>query len=194
MAGVGGALLALALVPLLHLASLLVVEPGATVGAGRHATADVIVVLGGDGARRARHAAALYADGWAPRVLVTGEGDCREMAAVLRGGGVPRSQIGVECRSRNTWENAQLSAPILARWSAEEAVLVTSWFHMRRAMISFGAAAPELRLVPSPTPPPRSLVAAARTMDGAMAAQEPIKLAWYALRYGAPVSTRLPGD
>lgn len=62
------------LVPFMCLASLLAVEPNAPMGTADLAPARAIVVLGGDSERRARHAAELYAEGLAPRVLVTGRG------------------------------------------------------------------------------------------------------------------------
>lgn len=51
--------------------------------------------------------------------------------------GVPKADLLLESRSRTTWQNAQFSAPILARLAAQRVWLVSSALHLRRAMFAF---------------------------------------------------------
>lgn len=149
------------------------------------AAADAIVVLGGDGPRRAAQAAKLYADGIAPRVVVSGDGDCLFIREAMMREGVPDSAISTECESRTTWENAQRTAPILAAMGVERAVLVTSWYHSRRALASFITAVPAVQWMSRPAERQQSLWDLAWEIDGGKIAKEYPKLAGYLIRYGA---------
>ncbi len=51
--------------------------------------------------------------------------------------GIPRSRLTLESKSRNTYENAQFTARLLAPKAGERWLLVTSAWHMPRAMGSF---------------------------------------------------------
>lgn len=158
------------------------------------APVDVIVVLGGDGPARATKAAAVYrslaSDG--PRVLVSGDVDCYDIAKSMIDGGVPYDKITVECASRNTWENAKFSEPLLRRMNAHSAILVTSWFHIRRAIACFQAFDPQIRWGAAPVERHQSLWEIAWQAEGAEAAKEYLKLGWYALRYGIAMSVVAP--
>lgn len=57
----------------------------------------------------------------------------------------------VENMSRNTMENAEFSARILLQQNIRTAILVTSGFHLRRAIVLFEKAG--LEVLPSPVPP-----------------------------------------
>lgn len=107
--------------------------------------ADCIVVLGGGNWSRIPHAVALYRQGVAPVILVTGDGDCADSVRMLRKAGVPAAAILEEDKSRSTRENAALSVPILRRHGFQHIVVTTSWYHSRRGLASFRRAAPELQ-------------------------------------------------
>jgi len=122
--------------------------------------ADAIVVLGGhtannrenwflpfDPARtvpRIERAAELYKAGRAPLIVLSGgalEGPVSEaqgMAHVLQNMGVPAHALLLENASRNTYENAALTADELRERGIEHVLLVTSALHMPRAMAAFG--------------------------------------------------------
>lgn len=153
--------------------------------------ADVIVVLGGDGPRRAARTAALYREGIAPRVLVTGDGDCLSIRDAMVARGVPAAAVEVECLSRDTRENARFSARLLERTGARRVVLVTSWFHMRRAAASFNAADPRLLLLAAPVEPDPDPLRRLAAPDMPRVALEYVKLGWYALRFGIMPFPRL---
>jgi uncharacterized SAM-binding protein YcdF (DUF218 family) len=122
----------------------------------RAAPADAIVILGAgtrhDGtpshshARRIRHALALYAQGYAPRLICTGgytqrhpvsEGEA--CAAMLRAHGVPEHAIFYESHSRNTEENALYVYQIMAANGWQHALLVSDSYHLFRAEAMFRA-------------------------------------------------------
>jgi uncharacterized SAM-binding protein YcdF (DUF218 family) len=146
---------------------------------------DVIVVLGGAGPSRAAKAAAVYQSIATanPRVLVSGDVDCVDIAKLMIEDGVPPDSIELECRSRNTWENAEFSAPLLKAMEARTAILVTSWFHMRRATACFKSFSPQIHWGAAPVEP-RSLWEIAPEIEGVETVKEYLKVVWYAVRYG----------
>lgn len=131
--------------------------------------ADAIVILGGGmtsnastspyaemfgAADRVWHAARLYHAGKAPVVVPTGSGEDRSSLPLLLDLGVPREAIAVEAASRNTEENARFVRELLVpRQDGEKPriLLVTSAWHMRRAMLMFRRYAPDFEIIPAAT-------------------------------------------
>ena len=134
---------------------------------------DVIVVLGGatrspgyprptaevnEAGDRLIYAAHLYAEGTAPRVLVSGGNapwvspdgppEAAIMADLLNLMGVPDEAIWLETTSRNTYENAIYSFEFLADQDVETLILVTSAFHMPRAHAIFKQG--DYTIIPAP--------------------------------------------
>jgi uncharacterized SAM-binding protein YcdF (DUF218 family) len=148
--------------------------------------ADVLVVLGGsNNADRLRRTAELYHAGAAPRILCSGEGNCEANQAWLAKNGVPVAAVLLENRSRTTRENAQLSIPILRKLGARHIIIVTSWYHSRRACHCFEHYAPDLAFYsrpayaagPLPSPwQPQGIRGHVRS--------EYLKLLGYLVRYG----------
>jgi uncharacterized SAM-binding protein YcdF (DUF218 family) len=165
------------------MASLSAADPLAG-GVGLPNKTDAIIVLGGDSTSRAVRAGQLFMRGLAPRIVIAGDGDCRYIEEILIQAGVPQDRIEVECLSRNTWENAQLSEPILRRLGVRSAIVVTNWYHSRRALICFRAAAPDIVFFSSPIGQPTPFLRLIGTSEGVNVMREYVKLAWYAVRYG----------
>jgi uncharacterized SAM-binding protein YcdF (DUF218 family) len=113
--------------------------------------ADVLVVLGGGSTERPRRAAELFHAGEAPRLLCSGEGDCRSNQRILINAGVPRAVIELECDSLNTSENAQRTIALLRKQGAKRVIIVTSWYHSRRALNCFERYAPEMEFYSRPS-------------------------------------------
>lgn len=93
-------------------------------------------------ARRFPQARVVFAGG-SGRLSDLGGIDASEGAmaeALFRSMGLPADRLLIEDRSRNTAENAALSLPLAAPEPGETWVLVTSAFHMPRAMTSFARA------------------------------------------------------
>lgn len=114
--------------------------------------ADAIVVLGGGigayqapllypelytSADRAHQAARLYKAKLAPIVIPSGTGTKFSDAVVLEELGVPKKDILIENASRNTAENASETIRILQERNVKRILLVTSSWHMPRAMMLF---------------------------------------------------------
>src|SRR6266446_5734551 len=59
--------------------------------------------------------------------------------------GVPQDAIELEDRSRTTKENAEFTTRMLQQRGVRRAIIVTSWFHSRRALNSFLSFAPEIQ-------------------------------------------------
>jgi uncharacterized SAM-binding protein YcdF (DUF218 family) len=60
--------------------------------------------------------------------------EAQDMAEFLKGIGCPEKALVLEGRSRNTYENAVESAAWLREHGKKKVLLVTSAFHMRRAV------------------------------------------------------------
>lgn len=133
--------------------------------------ADAIVDLGGGmggdedkpyadmqpGGDRAWHAARLWKAGKASIVVTSGMGTRMTDAPLICDLGVPMDAIIVESEARNTEENAIYTERILReklKKTPDEKIsvlLVTSVFHMKRAMMIFRKAAPGLVCIPAGT-------------------------------------------
>ncbi|NKX17056.1 YdcF family protein [Ochrobactrum pseudogrignonense] len=141
--------------------------------------ADVIVVRAATAATRCAGSATLK-QGRSPLILITGDGDCLFNKQIMIRDGVNPSAILVECQSGSTWQNAYYSAAVMRRIRARNAVIVTNWYHSRRAIASFRSVCPQMHFSSSPigvesTPmgfPPTSA-------DLELIAKEYAKLGWY---------------
>ena len=132
-------------------------------------------------ADRVWHAARLYKAGKAPIIIPTGSGDCESTEPLLRDLGVPQSAIVGEYEARNTEENAKFVECLLrervesCRLNVESyelnvesqsnnsnnqtiqqsnkprILLVTSAWHMRRAVLMYQKYAPGLEIIPAAT-------------------------------------------
>jgi uncharacterized SAM-binding protein YcdF (DUF218 family) len=113
--------------------------------------ADVLVVLGGAPLERPARAAELFKQGEAPRILVSGLGDDVQEEHILETNGVPAAVVFLEGKSRTTRENAEFSIPLLRAMGAKHVILVTSWYHSRRALCCFEHYAPDLQFYSRPS-------------------------------------------
>jgi uncharacterized SAM-binding protein YcdF (DUF218 family) len=113
--------------------------------------ADVIVVLGGGSHERPERAAELFKEHAAPRIIVSGWGDCENHRRLLLAAGVPANAIEMETQSRTTKENAQFTIKLLREEKVARVIIVTSWYHSRRALACFRHYAPELKFYSRPS-------------------------------------------
>ncbi len=120
---------------------------------------DAIVLLGGDidlplyprvdseiRGNRTLHTFRLYKAGKAKLILISGGnvfpqtnvyGESYYSAALLGEWGIPNNAIVVEPNSRNTYENAVETKKLLESLQVDKILLVTSAFHMPRALATF---------------------------------------------------------
>jgi uncharacterized SAM-binding protein YcdF (DUF218 family) len=113
--------------------------------------ADVIVVLGGGSHDRPERAMELFKKGVAPRIIVSGFGDCEINRRLLMEAGLPANVIEMENQSRTTKENAEFTIKLLRKEKLNRAVIVTSWYHSRRALKTFQHFAPEIKFYSRPS-------------------------------------------
>ena len=113
--------------------------------------ADVIVVLGGGWPDRSERAAALFKEGEAPKILVSGFGDCESNEKLLERNGVTNMVIILEDKSRTTRENAEFSIPLLRQMGAHRVIIVTAWYHSRRGLACFEHYAPDIQFYSRPS-------------------------------------------
>ena len=113
--------------------------------------ADALVVLGGAGLERPERAAELFKEGEAPRILCSGYGDTQAYKTVLTKSGVPAQNISLETKSRTTRENAEFSILLLRQMGAHRVIIVTSWYHSRRALMCFEHYAPDIQFYSRPS-------------------------------------------
>jgi uncharacterized SAM-binding protein YcdF (DUF218 family) len=113
--------------------------------------ADVIVILGGGSHERPLRAAELFQDQAAPRIIISGEGDDEINRQLLLKAGIPSAAIQVEGKSQTTRENAEFTIKLLRAENAHSAILVTSWYHSRRALKTFEHFAPDISFYSRPS-------------------------------------------
>jgi uncharacterized SAM-binding protein YcdF (DUF218 family) len=113
--------------------------------------ADVMVVLGGGFHDRPERAMELFKEHAAPRILVSGQGDCKISRRFLIEGGVPARLIQMENQSRTTKENAINTIRLLRQQRAHRVIIVTSWYHSRRALACFEHYGPEMQFYSCPS-------------------------------------------
>ena len=114
-------------------------------------SADVLVVLGGGAHERPVRAAELFQQHAAPRILLTGAGDDVINLSILLKDGVPRGSIERESDSLTTRENAIFSIKRLRAQRVRSVILVTTWYHARRALKTFEHFAPEIKFYSRPS-------------------------------------------
>ena len=131
--------------------------------------ADAIVVFaggvgengkaGGGTLERLNEAVALYRAGYAPYLVFSSgyvysfkEAESMRDSAVAQG--VPASAIVLEQRATNTHENVVLTDEILRDHKSKSILLISSPYHMRRAIMVWHKLAPDITV--TPMPPPRS--------------------------------------
>jgi uncharacterized SAM-binding protein YcdF (DUF218 family) len=113
--------------------------------------ADALVVLGGGSFERAERAAELFLGGAAPRIVVSGMGDAEPYKRLLVSKGVPAASVETEPKSRTTRQNARFSIPLLRALGAKRVIIVTTWYHSRRALHSFQHYAPDIQFYSRPS-------------------------------------------
>lgn len=134
--------------------------------------ADAIVILGGGIGRptdnncypelfvssdRVWHAARLWKAGKASIVVASGSSERFASVPFLRDLGVPEEVVAVDDVSRNTEENAKYTEALLRDrldlkdgYAKPKILLVTSAWHMHRALLMFSRYAPNLDVIPAP--------------------------------------------
>jgi uncharacterized SAM-binding protein YcdF (DUF218 family)/glycosyltransferase involved in cell wall biosynthesis len=129
--------------------------------------ADAIVVFaggagesgqaGGGYQERVKQAVDLYRAGYAPRMVFSSgfafafqEGEVMKGLAVANG--VPEEAILLETRSRNTYENATRTGDMLRQRGWRNVLLVSSPYHMRRAILTWRRSVSDINVVATPVP------------------------------------------
>lgn len=113
--------------------------------------ADALVVLGGGSTERSERAIELFKEQAAPQIFLSGAGDCESNKRFLLGKGVPEAAITLESRSHTTLENAKFTVPLLRALGAKRVIIVTTWYHSRRAVACFRHSAPDIEFYSRPS-------------------------------------------
>ena len=147
-------------------------------------SADMILILGGGQHERPQRAAELFHQHAAPRIIISGAGDHEINRQILIRAGVPAAAIEVESESATTRENARFALKLLRAEKVRKVILVTSWYHSRRALATFEHFAPELTFYSRPSYFGFAREEWQRTGLGRRMRLEFLKLPGYWLRYG----------
>jgi uncharacterized SAM-binding protein YcdF (DUF218 family) len=148
------------------------------------ASADVIIVLGGDAEGRVWRGLELYKEDVAPTILLSGAGDGGLPRRRLELAGVDSGVIVEEDRSRNTRENAEYSVAWMREQGFESAVIVTSWWHSRRALACFRKFGPDMEWSSVPSYPGVSMDGKPSVQEAVFILQEYVKVALYPVLHG----------
>ncbi len=177
------ALVAFLLASLLLVAAFLFPQRFLTVDSGP-VKADVLVLLGGGSHERWERTAELFKEHVAPRIIVSGYGDCEINRHLLLAAGVPAAAIEIEDKSRTTKENAQFTIQLLRGGKLKQVILVTSWYHSRRALVCFQHYAPDIKFYSRPSYFASARAEWAHNRIGSRVRLEYVKLLGYWIRYG----------
>ena len=117
----------------------------------------IIAISGGDTTARTQKAIDLYKNGWADTLIFSGAASDKSgpsNAEVMRtqalSQDVPESAVQIEETSETTRENAENTEDILHDSQITSAILVTSRYHMKRALLEFRHRAPDITFLASP--------------------------------------------
>jgi uncharacterized SAM-binding protein YcdF (DUF218 family) len=168
---------------LLVIVAMIFPQPFLTVDSGP-VTGDVIVLMGGGSHERPERVAELFKEHVAPRIIITGAGDCEINRHLLVAAGVPANVIEVENKSRTTQENTQFTIKLLRDQKLKRVVLVTSWYHSRRVLACFRHYAPENKYYSRPSYFASARADWAHNHVGDRIRLEYAKLLGYWVRYG----------
>lgn len=146
--------------------------------------AEVIVLLGGGSHERYERVGKLFKERAAPRIIVSGYGDGEINRYLLTNTGVPAKAIQLENKSRTTRENAQFTIKLLREQKVKRVIIVTSWYHSRRAQACFQHYAPEIAFYSRPSYFAAARADWSRNRIGSRARLEYLKLLGYWMRYG----------
>lgn len=128
-------------------------------------TADAVVVFaggvgesgqaGGGYQERLERAVDLYRGGYAPRIVISSGfvfafKEAEVMRALAIAQGIPADAVLLETHASNTYENVVLTRAILAAHDWRSILLVSSPYHMKRAVAVWRKVAPEIAVVPEP--------------------------------------------
>ncbi len=114
---------------------------------------DAIVVLTG-GRLRLETGLELFADGTAKKLFISGVNQRVDRGELLRALGPAAERAACCIALGHEADNTVGNARETANWMREEGYqslrLVTSWYHMRRGLLEFGRAMPQLTIVAHP--------------------------------------------
>ena len=127
---------------------------------------DLILIPGNLSTEHVLHAAELYHQGLAPRILCSGghpigkehfalypeyQSEADYMAHILSEHGVAPSDIWLEDRSTFTWENAMFSAKLISRQPDIQKIIISCRpYHARRCLFYFQQAMPDKQFLICP--------------------------------------------
>jgi len=114
-------------------------------------SATAAVVLGGGTPERQNKAVELYKAGRIKYIFITGSGDLEKSPKIFLQNGISENKIIIEEEAKSTWENAVKTVPLLRERGITNVILVTSWFHSRRALWTFEKVAPDIKFYSNPT-------------------------------------------
>ena len=143
--------------------------------------AEAIVLLGGEDGSREEKVVELFKAGWAPLVIISG--DLRSRRDSLIHLGIPAQSILVDDQAKNTAENAFFTIRLLRAHNCHSALIVTSWFHTRRAGNCFFHYGRDLSFYLQPTYQSAAVAKDWGPHHPAILWEYPKNL-WYMVRYG----------
>lgn len=150
----------------------------------RSSQADAVVILGGDVGDRAFRGLEVFKSNAVDRVVISGAGDCYLIRDRLLLAGVPKEKLHIEDNSKNTKENAEFSLRLLRKCGCKKVIIVTSWYHSRRALACFRHFDKDIEFYSIPAYNGVDMKRKPGHGETALVFHEYLGLLWYAMRYG----------
>lgn len=118
-----------------------------------HRADAIVAVSGGDTSARADEAITLYKNGWAPLLIFSGAAadksgpsNAQVMKQRAIDAGVDPNDVVIDEVSETTKENAEETSTIFDEYNITSAIIVTSAYHERRALLEFDRKSPGVTL------------------------------------------------
>ena len=123
--------------------------------------------------------------------MISGDGDCGIIRDRFILAGVNSNALILEPNSGNTKENAEFSVKIMRERGARQAIIVTSWYHARRALACFEHFGPDLQFSSYPTYDAPDMEHKPAFYEYPHVYREYPAILWYMARYGINPAVRL---
>ena len=150
-------------------------------------SADVIVLLGGSDNQRALYASQLYQEGFAPKVLISGQSvKMNYIVNLVVESGIPESAMLINDQATSTYDEAQQVLAILESVGVQSAIIVTNRYHTRRSRATYLHVFQEHDISLNFVSPDDGIESATwwQSKYNAIIAEEYLKIPYYWLRYG----------
>ena len=150
-------------------------------------SADAIVLLGGSDNHRALYASQLYQEGFAPKILISGQSIKMDYVVnLVVESGIPQSSMLINDQATSTYDEAQQVLATLESEGVQSAIIVTNRYYTRHSRATYVHVFQGHDISLNFVSPDAGIESAAwwQSRNNSIIAAEYLKIPYYLLRYG----------